>query len=584
MAKQTQTFRSPLQRRFERFRSRLAHADALPQLVIMAVICGMAASAVAIAFRVAIELPLGRLLPGSDSEAFEGLPVLARFFLPLTGALLLTFIYGLFRETDHRLGVSYVIERYQLHQGVLPLRNMALQFIGGVLALITGHSGGREGPAVHLGASSSSLLGQWLKLPNNSLRVLTGCGIAAAIAASFNTPLAGVIFAMEVVMMEYTVIGFIPVIISAVIGSLACRLVYGTSPAFLIPELGRLNLWEIPWLVLCGIAIGLVATGLLVANKKLLHFRNRSLWLRFPVVGLCTGVLGIFVPEILGMGYDTVQHALLAQIDLHWLLVIVLTKLAVFTLTFSLGVPVGGIGPMFVLGACLGCATGILGHSIAPDQASNAGFYAVLGMGGMMAAALNAPLAALVAILELTLDPHTILPSMLVIVVASLTARLFSRLPGLFLIGYDPERFTSPVMQMLNRSGVTSVMTTDIAHHGREVPWKKALEILEAKPAWIVVEDLDAPHFLLPPADLARYLSEQDTALWDEDTIIDLHSIPATRRQLYPIHPWATLQEAWVLMKRENTSAVYVSRPASPLMSDVAGVITREDIESYYQL
>ena len=579
-----QRLQSQYRRRVESFRGRLAHADALPQLVIMAILCGLVTSLVALAFRLAIQTPLSLGLPGGDSEAFEALPPLTRFYLPVVGALVLAVVYSLFKETNHRLGVSYVIERYQLHQGKFPFKNMLLQFIGGAVALISGHSGGREGPAVHLGAGCSSLLGQWLKLPNNSLRVLTGCGIAAAIAASFNTPLAGVIFAMEVVMMEYTVTGFIPIIISAVIGSISCRLVFGSSPAFLIPELGDLNLREIPWFILCSIAIGLIASLLLLANKKLLRFRHYSFWWRFMTAGLLTGIAGAFVPAVLGMGYDTVQLALLGEIGLTWLLVIIATKLAIFSVTFALGVPIGGIGPMFVLGACLGGATGIIGDYFAPGEASNTGFYAVIGMGGMMAAALNAPLAALVAILELTHDPDIILPGMLVIVVASVTTRQLSRLPGLFLIGHDPRRFTSPVMQMLNRSGVISAMTTQVAHQRGEISWKKAREILDTKPAWIVIEELDNPRMLMPPADLARYLSEQDTALWDNETTIDLYGIPATRRQLYPIHQGATLQEAWILMKKENASAVYVSRPAPPLMSDVAGIITKEDIEAYYQL
>jgi len=461
---------------------------------------------------------------------------------------------------------------------------MVLQFVGGAIALISGHSGGREGPAVHLGAASSSLLGQWLRLPNNSLRVLTGCGIAAAIAASFNTPLAGVIFAMEVVMMEYTVTGFIPIIIAAVTGSIICRIVFGSAPAFAIPVILELNVWELPWLLFCGMFIGMLAALLLNANKRLLRFRDYSHWWRFALVGVATGATGTLVPEILGLGYDTVQSALMGAIPLAWLAVIIVAKLVLFSLTFALGVPIGGIGPMFFLGACMGGAVGLMAQTLSPDSTSNAGFYAVLGMGAMMAAALNAPLAALVAILELTHNPTIIMPSMLVIVSASLTARMLSRLPGLFLIGYDPARFTSPVMQMLNRTGVASVMSTNLAHHSRDIPWHKAIAILEAKPAWIVVSDLDEPHFLLRAADLARYLSEEDTSQWPPDRLIDLRAIPAERRQLYAIHPEATLQEAWLLMKKENASAVYVTRPAPPLLSDVSGIITREDIEAFYQV
>lgn len=571
-------------RALERFRSRLAHSNALPQLAIMAVVCGSVTGCIAILFRLAIEWPLTLALPNGNSEFFEGLSLPWRLGLPLIGALVLCLIYSKISKEKHRLGVSEVIDKYQLHQGRFSAGDLVIQFIAGAIALITGHTGGREGPAVHLGAASSSLIGQSLKLPNNSIRIMVGCGIAAAIAASFNTPLAGVVFAMEVVMMEYTVTGFIPIIISAATGSILCRLVFGSEPAFTIPPFNELGLWELPWLVVCGLVIGLTAAITLRANKWLLRFRHRSHWLRFMAAGLITGLIALAVPEILGLGYDTVQKTLLGEIGLQWLTVILVAKLAAFVITFAMGIPVGGIGPMFFLGACLGGIWGITAHGLAPEQTANAALYAILGMGGMMAAALNAPLAALVAVMELTNSPGIILPSMLVIVSASLCARLLSRLPGLFLIGHDPRRYESPVMQTLNRTGVTSAMETRIAIHSRHLVWTKAKKLLEEKPEWLVIVDLGATRYLMRPAELARYLEVTDTLEWDDDQSIDLLEIPAEREELQPIHPGATLQEAWILMKKAQVSAVYVTRPAPPLMSDVAGIITRARIEAHYQV
>jgi len=129
------------------------------------------------------------------------------------------------------------MERLSRHQGHLPIRNAIVQFFGGILALISGQSGGREDPAIHLGAASSSLLGQAFSLPNNSIRTLVACGTAAAIAGSFNTPIAGVIFAMEVVMMEFTIGSFIPVIIAAVASTLLAHYVIGNEPAFTVAPL-----------------------------------------------------------------------------------------------------------------------------------------------------------------------------------------------------------------------------------------------------------------------------------------------------------------------------------------------------------
>ena len=156
------------------FRQRLAHVDALPQLAILGVLCGALTGIVMLGFRGAIEVPLSFVLPGGDSENFEDLPVFARFALPVVGGLAIGFVLTRLSAENRSVGVTHVMERLSRHQGHLPLRNALLQFFGGALVLISGHSSGREGPAIHLGAASSSLLGQALELPNNSIRTPHG--------------------------------------------------------------------------------------------------------------------------------------------------------------------------------------------------------------------------------------------------------------------------------------------------------------------------------------------------------------------------------------------------------------------------
>ena len=145
--------------------------------------------------------------------------------------------YAMLKPADRETGIVHVISCMHSHYSVLPLRNALVQFIGGAFALATGQSGGREGPGVHLGGAANSLLGQWLDLPNNSLRVLIACGTAGGIAAAFQTPLAGVIFAMEVIVAEYTVVGFIPVILAAVSASAVSHFFSGSSILPALPEL-----------------------------------------------------------------------------------------------------------------------------------------------------------------------------------------------------------------------------------------------------------------------------------------------------------------------------------------------------------
>ncbi len=565
------------------FRYRLAHADALPQLAILGTISGLLAGLIAIAFRLAIEVPLGILLP-DGSESFEALPLWWRFGLPVGGFLLIALAFHFYESADRATGVRHVINRLHQHQAHLPLKNAVVQFLGGVAAVISGGPLGREGPAVHLGAAGASLLGQRMQLPNNSLRTLVGCGVAAAIAASFNTPLAGVVFAMEVVLVEYTIAGFTPVILAAVSGAVMSRLVFGSDPAFAVPPVNMGSLLEMPFFVLCGLLLGLLSSAMLYLFRRTSRFSGKPVWLKFLVAGLITGALAVVFPQIQGIGYDTVEQALLGQLGMGLLLGIVAAKLIASTIAAALDMPGGIIGPTFVIGACMGSALGIVGSQFNPENAASPGFYAFLGMGAMMAAVLNAPLAALIAVLELTYNPNILLPSMLVIIIANITARLTTGLPGIFYIGLDINRYSSPVFQTLSRAGVTSLMVSQLAHHGREITWAMAKESLEQKPDWIVIEDVGADKYILRPADLARYLENQDKSLWEQDHPIDLTEIPAEERwRLFPVHERATLQEAMLLMRQENGNAVYIRR-ANPLPGrEVAGVVTRMDIDNYYQ-
>ena len=568
---------------FTHFRHQLAHVDALPQLALLGLASGIVTGLIAVAFRLAIEWPLELFLPSHQSEGFESLPLEARLILPLLGTLLLVLVMRRRSKAERQCGVGHVIERYQQHQAHLPASNAVVQFFAGSLAALSGHSVGREGPAVHLGATCSSLLGQKLGLPNNSLRIMVGCGVAAAIAASFNTPLAGVIFAMEVVLMEYTVTGFIPITLASVSGALISRVCFGDAPAFSIPALTMGSMLELPFLIVCGIIVGLASSAVLKLHHYIQSLKNLSLTSRLFAAGALTSIAAAFVPQVMGVGYDTVEAAMLGELSLSLLLTIALTKLLLSTATIALGVPGGSIGPTLVIGACLGGAIGIIGASLSPVDSASSGFYATLGMGAMMAGVLNAPLAALVALLELTYNSAILLPAMLVIVIATITARLTSHLPGLFLIGRNPESFTSPVFQSLSRAGVTSLMNRNFISHTPLLPFDEVEALLNQHPDWIVIDDGSAERFILRPSDLAHHVQAIVVTDGGKRDDINLLEIPGERWRLHPIHPRATLQEALMLIREHNGFAVHVTQPTTATPSPVAGIITRDQIDNYYQ-
>lgn len=582
------------------FRRRLADVDALPQLALLGLLSGIVTGAVILLFRLAIELPLTYFLPGSGSESFEQLGLVTRGVLPFAGAVALGLLLHRLAIQDRKVGIVHVMERLNYHQGYISLRSAIVQFIVGVGTVVTGQSAGREGPAVHLGASFSSLMGQWMRLPNNSIRTLVACGSAAAISASFNTPIAGVIFAMEVVMMEYTIAGFTPIILSSVSAAVITQATYGPAPAFSVPPLTMNSLLEIPWILAMAVVIGVAATAMIKLMTASGRFHQRPVLLRLTCAGLLMVPFAILIPEVMGIGYDTVDLTIGGELPFWLLLGAGVAKLIITAVTIGLGMPSGVIGPTLFIGATLGGAMGLIGSAFMPDTASSVGFYAMLGMGAMMGAVLQAPLAALMALMELTRNPNIILPGMLIITSASLIASEVFGQRSIFLTILKNQGMSyqySPITQALRRVSVGAIMDRSILRTERHLSRAQATDMLRSEPKWLIVEGSNGPTALLPSVDLARFLeslAEQDPGAEDkksdyeegeseaEDTI-DLMEIPAHRRDIAPVQYQATLEEALNEFNNGQAEALYVQRHVAPMIQRIYGVVLKADIENYYQ-
>ena len=573
----------------ESFRRQLANVDALPQLCVLGLVSGVITGAVMVAFRLLLEAGAVLYMPEGDPGAFEGLSPWLRALLPIVAVTLIGLLLYRQRSAARKLGVSHVIERLTYHQGRFPLRNWLNQWWVGVVSVLGGLSAGREGPAIHLGAAASSGLGLKLRLPNNSLRVLVACGTAAGISASFNTPIAGVIFAMEVVMMEYTLMSFMPVILASTMGALVAQVMYGNAPAFRIPEVALGSLMNLPWIVVIGLVIGLMA-GLFIHISRSQRLQTLPLWLRLGVVGVGTGVLAWWFPEIQGIGYDSVAAALNNQLAINVLLALMVAKLLITAITVAGGVPIGIIGPVLVAGAATGALGGMLGGWLWPEKAADPGIYAMLGMAAMMGAVLQAPLAALMALLELTHTPNIMLPGMLVVVVACLTSRQLTGCEGFFIssVRYGLHPLQQPLMQALSRVSVPAVMERQLVRTERMITPDQARRLLETNPMWLVIErsSEEKPVLALKAAELARWLLEHDEALDGEappeDELIDLLEIPGQRLEMAPIGLQATLSEAFLKLQDSALGALYVVHGYRPKQQRISGIITRGAIERYY--
>lgn len=567
---------------FEQQRLNLAAENALLPMAILGALSGLLAGIIMLGFRLLFETAQSQFLPGGGTENYEALSVGWLFALPLAGGLLLGLIFQRAKPAHRAVGVVHVMERLAHHQGHLPWQNALYQFIGASLSIISGHSVGREGPAVHLGAAGGSLLGQVLKLPNNSLSVLIACGTAAAISASFDTPLAGIIFAIEVVLMEYSLHSIAPVIIASVMGALLTRLVYGTAIAFTVPPLSwDTSLSELPYLVLLSLVIGLLAALFIhLLETVSQHAKPHSIWLRLTLAGALTGLVGVFFPHIMGIGYDTVNAALLGDLELGLLLALVFAKLLVTSIGLGLGLPGGLIGPTLFVGAMAGGVLGVIGQNLLGDSVSPPGFYAMLGMGAMMSAVLQAPLAALTALLELTANPHIILPGMLVLILADLVASSppFRKTSAFLTLmrARGLQQRNDPLSQALRRVGVARLMDSRLVRLPCNASPQRLQQALQEQPQWIVLQDENGLLTQLCAAQDLVPFSVQQAGL-NRETL----SAHGGEFQCVPLR--STLQKAWEVLEQQQLDKVLVTdshaRAAHP---QIYGVLTRAAIEAYY--
>lgn len=569
----------------DRERLHLARADASLHLAVLGLITGLLAGGVIVVFRLLVEGIQDGFLPGSGSENYESLPLWGQLVLPLIGGLLLAALFRWGAQGVHLLGVAGVMERMAYHQGYLTARGFVVQFFGAAFAIISGHSVGREAPHVFLGAAAGSLLGQRLTLPNNAIRTLVACGTAAGIAASFNTPLAGVVFALEVVMLEYTVASFIPVILAAVSATTLSNALFGSQPAFSVPPLHLGSLVELGWVLLLGVlAGGLSALFIQLVQTTASRVRDIPIWWRMVLAGLLMAVLGSLLPQVMGIGYDSVGLALHGAVALGLLVVLVFGKLLATSLVIGLGVPGGMIGPALFMGAMLGALLAELVTMLRWTQGLDVGFYALIGLGAMMSGSFQAPLAALTAMLELTDNPEVILPGMLAVVAAGLTSREVFNKESLFLTmlkarGRDYD--ANPLLQALRREGVASVMEKNFARVDRLLSHRAASELLANNPAWLLVDVDTKPKALMPAIELAKYLEANPAA--EGEVQIDLIGIPAQRQEVSAVHLQENLHQALQRLDRGEGEALYVDRTIAPGINRIYGVLTRAMVESAYR-
>ena len=393
---------------FARTRSLLQNDQVL--MAVVAALVGVLVAYAAIAFRLSIG-GVQWLSYGIYAEKLIGrvteLPVWQVVLVPAAGGLVVGLFLQFIMPGGRPMGVAHVIEAMALRNGHMRLRDgLAAAFVS-VVSLGAGASTGREGPMVHLGATIAGAATRHLGLSPHLGRTLLGCGVAASVAASFNAPIAGVFFALEVVVGHYALSAFAPVVIASVAGTVICRAHLGEQPAFLLPQFGVNSLWEFPAFMLLGAVCAVVAMifmwSIFYAERVVKSLKVPD-WLKPAAGGLAIGAIAVEFPQILGVGYEATDAALNELLPLWLLLLLIVLKTAATAISIGCRFGGGVFSPSLFIGAMTGGAFGLMAAGVFPHLAASHGAYAIVGMSAVAAAVLGAPISTILIVFELTGD------------------------------------------------------------------------------------------------------------------------------------------------------------------------------------
>jgi CIC family chloride channel protein len=341
------------------------------------------------------------------------------------GAVVGPLVYFLAKEAKGH-GVPEVMNAVAMERGVIRKRVVVVKSIASALCIGSGGSVGREGPIVQIGSAIGSTLGQIIRVPDDQMRVLVGCGAAAGIAATFNAPVAGAIFAMEIILVDFAISTFTPIILSSVFATVVSRAFLGNSPAFQVPAYDLESPAELGFYVVLGLIAALVAVAFTTALYK-----TEDLWddwripdyLKAPIGGLAIGCMGLYFPQIMGVGYHAVDRALWNQEVWIILMMLVPIKILATSITIGSGGSGGIFAPSLFMGAMAGGAFGVGINAIFPEITAEPGAYALVGMGAVVAGTTHAPIQAFLILFELTQDYRIIPPLMIACVISTLVSQ-----------------------------------------------------------------------------------------------------------------------------------------------------------------
>ncbi|MEL6551740.1 MAG: chloride channel protein [Pseudomonadota bacterium] len=444
------------------------------QFWFIALMIGVAAGLAAVGFRLAIIKLQGSIYGTSDLAMLHSwareLPWYWVLVTPIIGGMAVGLILDRFTNDGRVRSVADVIEGAALKDGRVEVKAGLASAVASWITLSSGGSTGREGPVVHLAGVIATKVSNFIRADGITGRDLLGCAVAAAVSASFNAPIAGALFALEVILRHFAVHAFAPIVIASVAGTVVSRAQFGDITEFSLPTQNMLAFYvELPAFLILGLICGLVAVILMRTIfwvdglGTLAHGLTRlPRWTRPMMSGALLGAIAIFYPHIIGVGYETTTAALSGNLLLHEAVVFCIIKIAAVAITMAGRMGGGVFSPSLMVGALTGLAFGVIATGIFPDVSGSETLYALAGMGAVSAAVLGAPISTTLIVFELTGDWQTGLAVMVAVSLSTaISAKLVDR--SFFLsqierrgvhLAAGPQAYllaTFGVMQMMRR-------------------------------------------------------------------------------------------------------------------------------------
>lgn len=394
--------------------------------LVLALVIGALTGLIVVAFILLTERVGMRLYP-AGSAAWR------RPLFPVVGSLSIGYLLFRYFPNARGSGVPQTKAALFAREGRITLRTVLGKFFCTSVTLASGIPLGREGPSVQVGAGIASVLGRRLGLSPEKVKALLPVGAAAAIAAAFNTPLAAVVFSLEEIVGDLNAPVLGSVVLASATAWVVLRLLLGDNPLFKVPQYHLVHPLELAIYAVLGVAGGLVSASftrlLLAMRARFLRFPTKTVWFQPVTGGLLVGLMGFFVPQVMGVGYGYVGDVLNGHMALNLMILLLALKLLAVTTSYASGNAGGIFGPSLFLGAMLGGALGTVAHHVLPAYTATPGAYALVGMGAVFAGIVRTPMTSVLMIFEMTQDYAVIVPLMIANLVSLFIASRLQRQP-----------------------------------------------------------------------------------------------------------------------------------------------------------